>query len=347
MEESLLLRGQDRRKTDIEMFVGDADDYGIPAGSSSPRLIGTQRPRPPEAAPRQYTSVILQDDEGIQWLAQTDGKSMIGAPTRLLTNGDDPDMDRYIDSSLAMDTPGPRAMFMRIVTDVFLVETIIWMSITMASFCGTSLLGTMLTTHPEWSPQGTLLTTWFILGFSCTFFGTYLGLLLLHTLPRRASGCGAGLHTRGPQKIVFWISVIGMSGFCLFVSLLLADPNLSIQFNVTNWATALCVLLYVVWKRTEVKPLLLAGFIVLVGGIAWAMALLQWGASRPNWKGSFIVLGLCTFVAFMRWIWVVVYATRDDYTINEYQEAHVDLYVKLASDALMKVCFCSAASSIR
>lgn len=290
---------------------------------------------------RNSTTRIVHDKQGNRWKVLVDGRTGAFLKTELIPPVDDlPDdfddppstMDRILDKDLALDSCGPRGVYVQVVTDVFLSETIVWSLSAFATFFATYLT-VALETRPDMSPIGSFTVLVFAISFLTLFVGTYLGLLFLRIL--NSSSDPTLRHTLTVQWIAFIAFQSGLFG-SLFAMAFLFGGGFMAQFAVTNWATALAILLVSVRYRKDIETIPLALSVFLIGVFSWTMCLLHWGGEFvANIGGHTGVLAACILVALARCHWVIRYARgENDYSIDENRRAWMDVYLRSAVTSL-------------
>ena len=301
---------------------------GVLIGSNNDRNYNNET----EAHTPTHTSVVYQDDKANLVLVQTDMRTNEHITVELVETDTGP---FWLDPTLT-DGPAPGVrvpMYMRILQEVFLAETLYWF----VCWLSTSIIEFMLddVSVSLWVAAFTLMLVLGILTL-----GLYV--MLVAKIAERLDGASTGTAPSGAgatawnnrTTLTYLYPILSMSYVLLCMgSVLTIKSGFIMNLTLIVWLVSLSILVIVTKWNTNITGGVVSGAAVGVSCVVYAVALLL----TFDVFTSTVAVVLASQINAGRLLWIFFYAKKmDKYTVDEGRRAHLDLYTEALYNAIVK-----------
>jgi hypothetical protein len=311
------------------MQNNDNDD-GILVGTRNDRNYNNET----EERTVTHSVATYQTNTGEVVAVQTDLRSGEHI-TISLDTGDDVDGSPYLDATITDAlVPGVRVpMFMRMLQEVFLVESVYWFVCWLSCVVIVLMIGDNVGIA-AWSAS---LTVTLIVGFVTVA----LYVLLVAKIGERLQGARSDVGGGGPgatqwyntTTITYLYPMLG----CMYVAIcascvITAKSGFIASITQIVFLVSLCVLIVVTKWNTDITGGMLSGTTAIVSCISFVLLVLL----TFDVFTSTVAVVVASQINAARLLWIFFYARKHDkYTADEGRRAHLDLYTEALYNAIV------------
>ena len=252
-----------------------------------------------------------------------------------LDTGDDVDGSPYLDATITDAlVPGVRVpMFMRMLQEVFLVESVYWF------VCWLSCVIIVLMTSDNvgialWAAS---LTVTLIVGF----VALALYALLVAKIGERLQGARSDVGGGGPGATQWYnrttVTYLYPMLVCMYVVIcascvITSRSGFIASITQIVWLVSMCVLVVVTKWNTDITGGVLSAATVAVSCVCYVLLLLL----TFDVFTSTVAVVVASQINAARLLWIFFYAKKHDkYTADEGRRAHLDLYTEALYNAIV------------
>lgn len=311
-----------------EKTMSDGD--GILVGSRNDRNYNNET----EERTPTYSVAMYQTNTGEVVAVQTDLRSGEHI-TISLDTGDDVDGSPYLDATITDAlVPGVRVpMFMRMLQEVFLVESVYWF----VCWLSCAIIVLMMGGQAGIAVWAASLTITLIVGFATVA----LYVLLIAKIGERLQGARSDTGGGGPGATQWYNTatltyLYPMLG-CMYVAIcascvLTVRSGFIVSITQIVWLVSMCVLVVVTKWNTDITGGALSAATAIVSCVCYVLlVLLTWDVFT-----STVSVLVASQINAARLLWIFFYAKKHDkYTADEGRRAHLDLYTEALYNAIV------------
>lgn len=301
-------------------------------------LIGTRNDRnynnETEVRTATHSVEAYQTNTGAVVAVQTDLRS--GEQILIsLDTGDDVDGSPYLDPTIT-DTlvPGVRVpMFMRMLQEVFLVESVYWF----VCWLSCAIIVLMIGDSVGIAMWAASLTVTLIVGFVTLA----LYVLLVAKIGERLNGARSDTTGGGPgatqwyntTTLTYLYPMLGLMYVAICASCVItARSGFIASITQIVWLVSMCVLVVVTKWNTDITGGALTAATAAVSCLSYALLVLL----TFDVLTSTIAVVVASQINAARLLWIFFYAKKQDkYTVDEGRRAHLDLYTEALYNAIV------------
>lgn len=301
-------------------------------------LIGTRNDRnynnETEVRTATHSVEAYQTNTGAVVAVQTDLRS--GEKILIsLDTGDDVDGSPYLDPTIT-DTlvPGVRVpMFMRMLQEVFLVESVYWF----VCWLSCAIIVLMIGDSVGIAMWAASLTVTLIVGFVTLA----LYVLLVAKIGERLNGARSDTTGGGPgatqwyntTTLTYLYPMLGLMYVAICASCVItARSGFIASITQIVWLVSMCVLVVVTKWNTDITGGALTAATAAVSCLSYALLMLL----TFDVLTSTIAVVVASQINAARLLWIFFYAKKQDkYTVDEGRRAHLDLYTEALYNAIV------------